>query len=148
MRISDHWLGRWIAGCLAMFLVVPFAGAATQLQAVPSAQSQQAQPATNATSASPAEQNSQPATTSEEPPPSAPEQQQQQNNNTAPVGTAAAPYEKPLGVPASRPAGAVIAPAKQKRSRSILIRVAIVVGAAVAIGTVVGLSTASPSRPQ
>ncbi|HWF67040.1 MAG TPA: hypothetical protein VN670_07035 [Acidobacteriaceae bacterium] len=161
MRISDHWLGRWIAGCLVMFLAVPFAGAAVQSQAEPAAQSQQAQPqaqpetsgsdttrpATGATAASLAEQNSPPPQISEGPPPSAPEQQQQ-NNPTAPVGTAAAPYEKPLGTPASRPAGAVIAPAKQKRTRSILIRVAVVVGAAVAIGTVVGLSKASPSRPQ
>ena len=64
-----------------------------------------------------------------------------------PVGTAAAPFEKTTGVAASRPAGAVIAPAKQRRARSILIRVSIVVGAAVAIGTVVALSHGSPSRP-
>ncbi len=67
--------------------------------------------------------------------------------DTAPVGTAAAPYEKGVGNAASRPAGAAIAPAKQKRTRSILIRVGILVGAAAAIGTVVGLSMASPSRP-
>jgi hypothetical protein len=70
-----------------------------------------------------------------------------QNTTTKPVGTAAAPYEKTTGVAASRPAGAVIAPAKQRRARSILIRVSVVVGAAVAIGTVVALSRASPSRP-
>jgi hypothetical protein len=51
------------------------------------------------------------------------------------------------GVAASRPAGAVIAPGKQRRARSILIRVGVIVGAAVAVGTVVGLSHASPSRP-
>ena len=70
-----------------------------------------------------------------------------QNGAPKPVGTAAAPYEKTTGVAASRPAGAVIAPAKQRRARSILIRVSVVVGAAVAIGTVVALSHASPSRP-
>jgi hypothetical protein len=63
------------------------------------------------------------------------------------VGTAAAPEMKTSGVAASRPAGAVIAPAKQRRARSILIRVGVVVGATVAIGTVVALSHASPSRP-
>ena len=73
--------------------------------------------------------------------------EQQQNNATKPVGTAAAPYEKTTGVAASRPAGAVIAPAKQRRARSILIRVGVIVGAAVAVGTVVALSRASPSRP-
>ncbi|MGH9615941.1 MAG: hypothetical protein ACRD28_04295, partial [Acidobacteriaceae bacterium] len=72
---------------------------------------------------------------------------QQQNNTTQPVGTAAAPYEKTTGIPASMPAGAVIAPAKQRRARSILIRVGLIVGAAVAVGTVVALSKGSPSRP-
>jgi hypothetical protein len=71
----------------------------------------------------------------------------QQDSAPKPVGTAAAPYEKTTGVAASRPAGAVIAPAKQRRARSILIRVGVIVGAAVAIGTVVALSRASPSRP-
>jgi hypothetical protein len=72
---------------------------------------------------------------------------QQQNTPQKPVGTAAAPEEKPVGVAASRPAGAVIAPAKQKRARIILIRAAVIVGAAVAVGTVVALSKGSPSRP-
>jgi hypothetical protein len=70
-----------------------------------------------------------------------------QNSTPKPVGTAAAPVMKAGGVAASRPAGAVIAPGKQRRARSILIRVGIIAGVAVAIGTVVGLSHASPSRP-
>ena len=70
-----------------------------------------------------------------------------QNSTPKPVGTAAAPVMKTGGVAASRPAGAVIAPGKQRRARSILIRVGVVVGAAIAIGTVVALSHASPSRP-
>ena len=70
-----------------------------------------------------------------------------QNSTPKPVGTAAAPVMKTGGVAASRPAGAVIAPGKQRRARSILIRVGVIVGAAVAVGTVVGLSHASPSRP-
>jgi hypothetical protein len=41
----------------------------------------------------------------------------------------------------------VIAPAQQRRTRSFLIKVGLVVGAAVAIGTVVGLSKATPSEP-
>jgi hypothetical protein len=70
---------------------------------------------------------------------------QQQNNK--PVGTAAAPEAKPTGVAASRPAGAVIAPSKQRRAHAILIRVGIIVGAGVAIGTVAGLSRGSSARP-
>lgn len=76
-----------------------------------------------------------------------PNSDQQQTPAQQPVGTAAAPEEKPVGVAASRPAGAVIAPAKQRRVRIILIRTAIVIGAAAAVGTVVALSKGSPSRP-
>ena len=63
------------------------------------------------------------------------------------MGTAVAPYEKGVGVAASRPAGAVIAPAKQKRTRSFLIKSGLLIGAGVAVGSVVALSNASPSRP-
>jgi hypothetical protein len=65
-----------------------------------------------------------------------------------PVGTAAAPYEKTMGVAASRPAGAAIAPAKQKRVRTIVISVGVIVAAGVAVGSVAGLSHASSSHPQ
>lgn len=65
----------------------------------------------------------------------------------APVGTAAAPYEDRLGVPASRPAGAAIAPAKQRRARSLTIKVGLIAAAAVAVGITVGLSASSSSRP-
>jgi len=80
-----------------------------------------------------------------------PEQQappQQQQTPQQPVGTAAAPYEKPTGIPGSKPAGAAIAPAKQRRVRAIVIRVGIVLAAGAAIGAVVGLSKATHSTPQ
>jgi hypothetical protein len=73
---------------------------------------------------------------------------QQQSFPQQPVGTAAAPYEKPTGVPGSRPAGAAIAPAKQRRVRAIVIRVGIVLAAGAAVGAVVGLSKATHSAPQ
>jgi cytoskeletal protein RodZ len=76
-------------------------------------------------------------------PPAQPQETPQQ-----PVGTAAAPYEKPTGVPGSRPAGAAIAPAKQRRVHAIVIRVAIVLAAGAAVGAVVGLSKATHSSPQ
>jgi hypothetical protein len=79
--------------------------------------------------------------------PSQPVADQQQNGVTQPVGTAAAPYGKSTGVAASRPAGAVIAPAKQRRARSFIIKISVVVGACVAIGTVAALSHTSPSQP-
>lgn len=65
-----------------------------------------------------------------------------------PVGTAAAPAEKPSGIPGSRPSGAAIAPAKQKRVRAFVISIGIALAGAAAVGTVVGLSRASHSTPQ
>jgi cytoskeletal protein RodZ len=73
---------------------------------------------------------------------------QQQTTPQQPVGTAAAPYEKPTGVAGSRPAGAAIAPAKQRRVRALVIRVGIVLAAGAAVGAVVGLSKATHSSPQ
>jgi hypothetical protein len=72
---------------------------------------------------------------------------EQQQTSQKPVGTAAAPPEGAAGVTASRPAGAVIAPAKQRRARAILIRVGLLVGAGVAVGTVLALTRGTPSQP-
>jgi hypothetical protein len=72
---------------------------------------------------------------------------QQTGTPQQPVGTAAAPYEKPTGVPGSSPAGAVIAPAKQRRVRAIVVRMSIVIAAGAAVGAVVGLSRASHGEP-
>jgi len=142
MKNSMLRLGKsTIAGILALLLAAPL------VQASPLQEAQsQPQPQTPATSSqngapdAPSPQLADPATR-----PNNPQSDQQQNNN--PVGTAAAPVAKPTGVAASRPAGAVIAPAKQRRVRSIMIRVGIIVGAGVAIGTVAGLSRSSSGRP-
>ncbi len=66
-----------------------------------------------------------------------------------PLGTAAAPDTRLLSVSPRLPfvRRAAIAPAKQRRVRSFAIRTALVVGAAVAVGVVVGASRASPSHP-
>ncbi|MGD0181296.1 MAG: hypothetical protein ABSC15_15900 [Terriglobales bacterium] len=74
-------------------------------------------------------------------------QQSSSKGTQEPVGTAAAESIETTGVAASNPAGAAIAPAKQRRTRSILIKVGALVGAGVAIGTVAALASASPSRP-
>jgi hypothetical protein len=76
-----------------------------------------------------------------------PLQQPQQNTEHEPVGTAAAEWVPATGIAASRPAGAALAPAKQRRARSILIKVGALLGAGVALGTVMALSEASPSKP-
>lgn len=72
---------------------------------------------------------------------------EQQQPSQKPVGAAAAPPEGAAGITASRPAGAVIAPAKQRRERAILIRVGLLVGAGVALGIVLALTRATPSQP-
>jgi len=65
----------------------------------------------------------------------------------APLGTAVAEPLQTTGVAASRPAGIAVAPAGQRRVRTILIRVGSLVGAGVAIGTTMALSQGSTSRP-
>ena len=76
----------------------------------------------------------------------------QPNQNSAPdaqkpVGTAAAEAPHTSGVAASQPAGVAIAPAKQHRVRTIVIRVGAIVGAGVAVGTVIALTEGTSSKP-
>jgi len=63
-----------------------------------------------------------------------------------PSGTAVAPPVQVSGGAASKPAGVAIAPPKQRQIRSLLIKLGFLAGAGVAIGTVVGLSAASPGH--
>jgi hypothetical protein len=64
-----------------------------------------------------------------------------------PVGTAAAEPTHASGIAASQPAGVAIAPAKQRRTRTIIIRTGAIIGAGVAVGTVVALTAATSSKP-
>jgi hypothetical protein len=73
--------------------------------------------------------------------------QEAQPPTAQPSGTAAAQGLRPVGTIASRPAGAAIAPAKQHRVRSFLIKFGAIAGAGAAIGTVVALSRAGGSSP-
>ncbi len=75
------------------------------------------------------------------------QQDVEQRDSQKPVGTAVGPYARPSGIAGSRPAGAAIAPAKQRRVKALLIRVGLIVAGAAAAGAVVGLSKQSPSRP-
>ena len=72
---------------------------------------------------------------------------QPQNTTQQPVGGAAAQLGRTTGGAASKPAGAALAPAKQGQTRSLLLKVGLIGGAAIAVGTVVALAHASPSRP-
>jgi hypothetical protein len=62
-------------------------------------------------------------------------------------GTAAAQAGRVSGSAGSRPAGAAIAPAKQRQVRSLVIKLGAIAGAGIALGTVAALSKASPAKP-
>ncbi len=74
-------------------------------------------------------------------------QSQPQPQPKEPLGTAAAETVPTMGVAASQPAGAALAPAKQRRVRTILIRVGAVLGVGAAVGVTYALSEGSPSKP-
>jgi hypothetical protein len=156
---------RQIAGCLILFLLVPFVSATALPQ---SDQSSGQQAGASSPAKTPSQDNaaqqtsaapSQPETYPNSPGSVRPQATEnglpfvgqsstlRDQQAQEPVGTAAAGSVDATGVAASKPAGAAIAPAKQRRTRALLIKVGAVVGAGVAIGTVAALSNASPSRP-
>ena len=154
-------VNRSIAVCLAVLLAAPVGYAASaspqQLpsapspQTTPSAQTQNSEDANAPRLSAPGVGSSpqvQPQNQSAANPssPSQPAPAQQQQNPSKPLGTAAAPNENAAGATASRPAGAVIAPAKQRRVRIIVIRAALIIGGAVALGTVLALTHETPSK--
>lgn len=81
--------------------------------------------------------------------PEAPNQPSPQTEpaGSVPTGAAGAKAAAAKGAPASRMVGAAIAPAKQRNHHSLLIKVGLIAGACIAVGVVVGLSKASPSKP-
>jgi len=166
-------LGRPIALCLSFFVTAQMTAAALPLQQGQNQQptpAQQTQPATpdSQPAQQPVQQPAQQPATDQQALPAAPAQQPdapapgfasrsqdatqagevEQREAQNPVGTAAAPLTRPTGVAGSRPAGAAIAPAKQKRAMAIFIRVGLIVAGAAAAGAVIGLSKGSPSHPQ
>jgi hypothetical protein len=76
-----------------------------------------------------------------------PQSQQPPARKQEPVGTAAAEAPRTTGVAASQPAGLAIAPAKQRRVRTIIIRTGAIIGAGVAVGSVIALTEATSSKP-
>jgi hypothetical protein len=64
-----------------------------------------------------------------------------------PVGTAAAGSVPATGVAASQPAGNAIAPGKQRRVRSIVLKTGAIIAAGVAVGTVAALTLGTSSKP-
>ena len=64
-----------------------------------------------------------------------------------PQGAATAETAPALGGAASKPAGAAIAPAKQRQMRSFLLKLGAIAGAGVALGTVYALTRGTSSTP-
>lgn len=111
-----------------------------EIQPQPDSPQQQAsdQPQDNSSAEEPAREPAASQASSQSQPPQQPHEA---------VGTAAAESIAVTGVAASRPAGAAVAPAKQRRVRTLLIKVGALVGVGVAVGTTMALSQGSPSRP-
>jgi hypothetical protein len=83
--------------------------------------------------------------------PDAPQPQSQTPTNQQPAdtpsGAAGAKAAKVKGAPVAKPAGAAVAPARQHGHRSLLIKLGVVAGAGIAVGSVVALADRSPARP-
>jgi hypothetical protein len=74
-------------------------------------------------------------------------QSQTQPSAQKPVGTATADAPDATGIAASQPAGVAIAPAKQKRARTLVLKVGAILAGAAAVGAVIALTEATSSRP-
>lgn len=120
---------------------------ASQMPLLASPQQSSSQPATAAqTTQSMTSDPKQPDTLPDAPqaqPAQAPANQQP----AAPSGAAGAKTANAKGTPVAQPAGAAVAPPRQRGHHSLLLKVGLVAAGAVAVGTVVGLSERSPSRP-
>jgi hypothetical protein len=149
MNSSNNWVGRYVSLVLILSLAFPMseAGLARAQQASQNAPTVPDREVGSALPEAPEPANTQTASPGQQAAPSQPADGQSQEKPHRPVGAAAAPYEPTLGIAASRPAGAAIAPAKQRRVRTILISLGVIAGAGIAVGSVAALSHGSPSRP-
>ena len=128
----------------------PAAGQGTAVQEPPDAPSAVQSQTSNPQTSSPQSVSPPPASPQTATPTQTSQQQtsqQQQNTAQTPSGTAAATIGNAKGTLGSRPAGSAIAPKEQRRSRSLLIKLGLLAGAGVALGSVMALSHASPARP-
>jgi hypothetical protein len=102
--------------------------------------------------ASPPQQSNTAGQKQDDPLPDAPQSQSAQtapSQQPAPVpsGVAGAKAANVKGAPVAQPAGAAVAPVRQRGHRSLLIKLGLLAGAGIAVGSVVALSERSPARP-
>ncbi len=154
----NNAITRMIAAALALILcgaleaaqaaILPQESSSAAQTQSPSSATQEASPQNPVSSAVTKEGDKQDLPDSPGAAQSSNQKRNQENVNTQePQGTAAAEAAKTRGGAASKPAGAAIAPAKQRRTRSLLIKLGIIAGAGAALGTVYALAKGSPSRP-
>jgi hypothetical protein len=149
-RITTLLLAFTLCGVteLANAMASPQAATSDKNQQSPQSAGQTTVPATDAHSTPTQAEDSRDLPDSPGAAQSASQNQDNQNQSLQePRGTAAARAAKTQGGAASKPAGAAIAPAKQRRTRSLLIKLGVIAGAGAALGTVYALAKGSPSRP-
>jgi hypothetical protein len=160
MLVHVAWSGLFLSGFLSTTLPVVAQQAVAETRGPQAADSQplvaKTEPAaielpdSPGTTATKSEESAQ-TQNSTSAPAAPPTQSQPQASPSAPpqrpVGTAAAEAPNASGIAASQPAGVAIAPAKQHRVRTIVLRMGAIVGAGVAVGSVVALTAATPSKP-
>src|SRR5580698_6711279 len=79
--------------------------------------------------------------------PQAQSAQTQPGQQPAPSGAAGAKAANVKGSPVAQPVGAAVAPPRQRGHRSFLIKMGLVAGAGIAVGSAVALSQRCPARP-
>jgi hypothetical protein len=122
--------------------IPPMPPLATDKGTAPQSGATQSDPLPDSPGAVQSAQLAPPAQPSQAMPKEAPPQRPQE-----PLGTAAAETVPTLGIAASQPAGAALAPGKQRRVRTILISLGAALGVGAAVGATMALSQASPGRP-
>jgi hypothetical protein len=158
--VAALWLPQQL---MAQNTIVPVEqpGQRDQTPASGNAQAPQQNPATSGTTVNPSQAPLQPVTTypdasgnQQQPNTSAgapqapqPKQQPKTLQQTEPQGAATAERVPTAGGTAAKPAGVAIAPAKQHRTRSLLIKFGALAAAGVAAGTIYALSRGTPSTP-
>ena len=116
-------------------------------QTTPAAQSAPAQSSPPQSTSSPSIQVVDPQPLPEAPQAQSTQTPADQQPAVTPSGAAGAKAAVAKGTPVAQPTGAAVAPPRQRGHRSLIIKIGLLAGAGVAVGTAVALSAKSPSRP-
>jgi hypothetical protein len=169
--MGTTWRTTLMVWCVAVSFVLAgsVSTCAAELPDSPGATVSQAEPAVAQQSNLTAEETSETTLAQATTPPPNPQQQSSESSSSSqsrssqsstsgqageaqpsgqkPVGTAAAGSVPATGVAASQPAGNAIAPGKQRRVRSIVLKTGAIIAAGVAVGSVAALTLGTSSKP-